>query len=425
MRAHIARRGALAAIALIVLIGTIAWTRMQDQPTPGTILLDVNPQGVAVDTRAGRAFIANTGLNNSGRTVSVLDSRTGQLIQTVTVGRSPSSVAVNEQTGRLFVANSGYQDGSGSHEGSIAVVDTRSGRVVRRTPTAGTPLFVTIDALTGRGIVTVYNTPAPGAVTVYEVDARSGQTLRTTTHYRAVLASDRRTGHTFVATGKDILMGDAHAGRAVRTILRGVDPLSEPGAAVVDEVTSRIFVADYARAQVNVIDTRTGALVGTIAVGAHPLRLSVDPRTARVFVLNQGYVNGADRPTGAGSVSMLDARTGAVLRTVPLDVNATAMTVDERRGRVLASTAGVTSAPENAPIHPGKVFVLDARSGTIQHVLPVGVAPYAIAEDARTGQAFVVNNRGNGGSYNPPSQWYLQWLPAHPPRGTVSVLAVR
>ncbi len=101
MRTHMARRGALTAIALIVLIGTIAWTRMHDQPTPGTILLDVNPQGVAVDTRAGRAFIANTGLNNSGRTVSVLDSRTGRLIQTVTVGRSPSSVAVNEQTACL------------------------------------------------------------------------------------------------------------------------------------------------------------------------------------------------------------------------------------------------------------------------------------------------------------------------------------
>ncbi len=425
MRTHIARREVLGAIALAILIGTMAWTRMQDRPTPGTPLLDVNPQGVAVDTRVGRVFIANAGLNGSGQTVSVVDSRTGQLIQTVTVGRSPSSVAVNEQTGRLFVANSGYQDGSGSHDGSIAVVDTRSGRVLCQTPTAGNPFFVTIDALTGQGIVTVYNTPAPGAATVYELDARSGQTMRKTTQYRAMLASDRRTGHTFVAKGKDILMGGARDGWAARTILRGVDPLSEPGSAVVDEVTSRLFVADYARAQVNVIDTRTGALVGTIAVGAHPLQLSVDPRTARVFILNQGYIDAADQPTGVGSVSMLDARTGAVLRTVPLDVNATALTVDVRRGRVLASTAGVTSMPENAPIHPGKVFVLDARSGTIQRVLPVGVAPYAIAEDARTGQAFVVNSRGNGGSYNPPSQWYLQWLPAHPPKGTVSVLDIR
>jgi len=424
MRTHVARYGATGAVALII-IGTVAWTRVRDQPTSGAIPLDVNPQGVAVDTRAGRAFIANTGLNGGGRTVSVMDSRTGRLVQTVTVGRGPSSVAVNEQTGRLFVANGGYQDGAGSHDGSIAVVDTRSGRVLRRTPTAGNPFFVTIDTLTGRAIVTVYNTLAPGAATVYELDARGGQTVRKTTRYRAVLGSDRKTGHTFVVTGKDILMGDARDGRAARTILRGVDPLSEPSTAVVDEVTGRLFVADYARARVNVIDTRTGALVGTVAVGAHPLRLSVDPRTARVFVLNQGSTDGADRPIGAGSVSMLDARTGTLLRTVPLDVNATAMTLDERRGRVLASTAGVTSTPENAPIQRGKVFVLDARSGTIRRILPVGVAPYTIAEDARTGRAFVVNNRGNGGSYNPPNQWYLQSLPAHPPKGTVSVLDIR
>lgn len=427
MRTRIVRYGAATLVAVGVLAAVVAWRQVQGSPnpvSPGTILLDVNPQGVAVDTRAGRAFIANTGFNNSGRTVSVLDSRTGQLIQTVTVGRGPSSVAVNEQTGRLFVANSGYQDGSGSHDGSIAVVDTRSGRVLRRTPTAGTPLFVTIDALTGRGVVTVYNTSAPGAATVYELDARSGQTLRQTTQYRTVLASDRRTGHIFLARGKDIMMGEAHDGRAARTILRGVDPLSEPGVAMVDEVTNRLFVADYARAQVNVIDTRSGTLVATIPVGAHPLRLAVDTRTARIFVLNQGLISGVDRPVGVGSVSVLDARNGAVLHTIPLDVNAVALALDERRGLVLVSTAGLTSIPENMPIHPGKVYVLDARTGAIRHIRRVGVGPYAIAEDARSGHAFVVNTFGNGGSYNRPSQWYMQWLPPHPPQGSVSVLDV-
>ncbi len=283
------RHHAMWVVAIAAVLGVtgcgLTWMQTRETYAPGTIPLGVAPQGIAVDARAGRVFIANAGIDGSERTVSVLDSRTGRLIQTVSVGQGPQSVAVNERTGRLFVA-------------------------------------------------------------------------------------------------------------------------------------------DYMRGRVSVIDTRSGALLSTAIVGSHPLRLSVDPQTARVFVVNQGSTSPADRPTGAGSVTMLDAHTGAVLRTVTLDIDAVAVALDERRGLVLVTTAGPTTIPENGPSRKGKLFVLDARSGAIQRVLPVGVGPYAIAEDTRAGQAFVVNSLGNGGSYNGPSAWYLQWLPHHPPKGTVSIINV-
>jgi len=208
------RHHAMWVVAIAAVLGVtgcgLTWMQTRETYAPGTIPLGVAPQGIAVDARAGRVFIANAGIDGSERTVSVLDSRTERLIQTVSVGQGPQSVAVNERTGRLFVA-------------------------------------------------------------------------------------------------------------------------------------------DYMRGRVSVIDTRSGALLSTAIVGSHPLRLSVDPQTARVFVVNQGSTSPADRPTGAGSVTMLDAHTGAVLRTVTLDIDAVAVALDERRGLVLGQPPAPRPSPRMVP----------------------------------------------------------------------------
>src|SRR5438128_794857 len=47
-------------------------------------------------------------------------------------------------------------------------------------------------------------------------------------------------------------------------------------------------------------------LVRMVAVGQHPLAVAIAPHTGRAFVAN----------SGSNSVSMLDARSGAVVRTV-------------------------------------------------------------------------------------------------------------
>lgn len=103
----------------------------------------------------------------------------------------------------------------------------------------------------------------------------------------------------------------------------------------------------------------------------------MDERTAHVFVTNEG----------SHSVSILNARTGAVLQTVgvgfPRDV-----AVDERAGRVVVANGA-----------PGTVSLLDATSGAVLHTLDVGGDPDAVAVDARTSRAFVTGTGTNDGLY--------------------------
>ena len=87
---------------------------------------------------------------------------------------------------------------------------------------------------------------------------------------------------------------------------------------------------------------------------------------------------------------MLDAATGTVLRTVPLPspyrgvpANPFAAVVDEQAGRVIVAGANT------------QLYVLDARSGAMLHVLDK-VFPATLAVDAASGHVIVSGGRGSG-----------------------------
>jgi len=95
-------------------------------------------------------------------------------------------------------------------------------------------------------------------------------------------------------------------------------------------------------------------------VGPTPLTVAVDARRARAFVLDGGaYVEG--NPSGEGAVSVLDERTGRVLRTIPVGAAPSAIAEDAPAGLVVVANRGA-----------GTVSVLDARDGAQRGVIQVG-----------------------------------------------------
>ncbi|HWE64305.1 MAG TPA: hypothetical protein VHB98_21545, partial [Chloroflexota bacterium] len=165
-----------------------------------------------------------------------------------------------------------------------------------------------------------------------------------------------------------------------------------------------------------------------IAVGTYPDQLRVNPRTERVFVMNEGE----------GSVSVLDAVTGAVQRTLtPVpgprrarDGSGSDLFVFDSQDDGSPGTGGLTGAGEMRrllvvldgrrgtrlqriaiPPHgwelavdgaSGRLFVpipaensigvFDVASGQLVRTIPDSAAPVAVAVDAQTGRAFVANS---------------------------------
>ena len=181
---------------------------------------------VAVDTRAGRAFV----LYGDGRgdsAVGVLDTRTG--IGQGTVGGADGTLgtlAVDEQAGRIAIATApdSYAAANGTgppRTAVVSVLDTRSGRDLANTtvPTASQAyVFVpgaVADPQRGRFYVVATLYPTATAVlsrSILDVfAASSGRLVRTLTLPTAVgqpnasvgpaMAVDERTGRLFIANG--------------------------------------------------------------------------------------------------------------------------------------------------------------------------------------------------------------------------------
>jgi DNA-binding beta-propeller fold protein YncE len=119
-----------------------------------------------------------------------------------------------------------------------------------------------------------------------------------------------------------------------------------------------------------------------VTVGASPGVPALDPQTGRVFV-------GADH-----RLSVLDAHSGAVLHTARVDDTPSNLVVDERTRHLFVISAG----PKNKlgqSIGAGHVTLLDGRTGAIVLTIRVGRAPGPAAVDTRTERVFVAN-QGDG-----------------------------
>lgn len=305
--------------------------------------------------------------------------------QTVSLGAPPDAVALVPRSGKAFVAS--------ASAGTVSLLDLRRGRVLRTAPAGDprtlAPLALALDPVTLHLFVAIRSdSPAPSVVQM--LDSRSGARLASIPvgHEAAALAVDARRGYVLVANETDgtLSLLNARSGALLRTVAVGLLPL----AVAVDEHTARAFVVGpvvpgdgtppmWARSApaglLSVLDTRTGALVRVTPVGSGPDALVVDGRTARVFVAN----------SGAGTVSVLDVHDGTLLRTIPLGGQPTTLAVDERRARVYVACAAA-----------GTLSLLDARSGTLlatRRVDPFASAAYtlpdALAVDAARDRVYL------------------------------------
>jgi len=438
----------LAVLLLLLLAGVVAARGGGVRPVLATTSVGTAPVAIAVDARAGRAFVVNNGDN----TVSVLDTRTGALLRTVAVGQGPTGVAVDERDGRVVVTDAAMRVDAQAGQlvsfllaigapRDVRLLNATSGTLLRRVSAAVSPLPPMVDARRGQAIIATYANDGLDSERVRVLVTASGRLVHSLTMGGITLAAavDSRDNHLILVRAPvdfDGLLGhasvdvvDTSSGRIVRRSSLG--GLPAPGALTVDETTGRAFLlttdVTLNRGAVVVVDTRSGRLLRSMPLPGAPAAVALDARTGHVFVSTQGPVTRAIgvtsvtlRPVGPGRVVVLDARTGALLRMVAVGVAPGAVAVDGRSGRVFVANAGPVDRLGNAR-ERGTVSVLDARSGVVCRTVTVGLDPDAIAVDERAGRAFVVSV---GGTLRTTDAWgwlprgLRRWAPFLPPPGS-------
>jgi uncharacterized protein (TIGR03118 family) len=302
----------------------------------GTAMLPVPAQARPV------AYVTNA----SSSSVSVIDTATNTVIDTIVVGNRPVAVAFTPNGTRAYVAN--------SDSNSVSVIDTATKTVIA---TVGLESFPQGLAIT------------PDGSRVYVANTFSNS----------------------------VSVIDTGSNTVIATIGVGVDP---DGVAITPN-GSRAYVANAGSNSVSVIDTATNTVTDTVEVGVGDLWLAITPDGSRAYVTNSGsnsvsvidlatntvtatvemFQPGGDAitPDGTrvyvanssanfGSVSVVDTGTNTVIATVEVGPNAqqVAITPDGTR-------AYVTSFASNS------VFVIDTATNTVSATVGVGANPVGVA----------------------------------------------
>jgi hypothetical protein len=195
---------------------------------------------------------------------------------------------------------------------------------------------------------------------------------------------------------------DESTGRVLRTApIAGI-----PAVLVEDPQSGHVFVGPTSEGgafagRLSLLDATTGAVLRSIdLLRAPPMAmpaldvhgLAVDARTGHVFVAWTGTYQG--EPAASG-VSMLDAASGALLKRIAVGVFPTAVVVDEQRGHAFVTHRDIINS-DGDPRGNGSLSVLDTASGRVVDTKPVGWGPTGMALDAPTGLLLVANQSIQG-----------------------------
>jgi len=381
----------------------------------------------------------------SGGIAAAMVSRmdTGPVLRTVTVGKEPIWVTLDQRRGRAFVFN--------TLDGTMSVLDTRTGGLLRTVMLTPGNVWLVVAERAGRVFVSGFE-----ARTITTLDARTGAVLRTvvTTANNLEIAVDERTNHVFAGSMSDVVMLDARSG----AVLRHLDPCAEPfavavsartghvfvkcddgtiamldarngqrlrlvsdqsgqyGYIVVDERTDRVFAGNGNMPRVDVLDARTGAYLRSIAIDPESLP-AVDPRTGRVYIaLGDVPTTAAEASTlmpHQSEIAVLDGYSGVVLRRIPVATNPLSIAVDPQTGRVLVVSAGAVDAASRLPTGDGTLSVLDIGRGRVLRTVQVGISPSDVVVDAPAQRALVVNSDADVYAHGALKAWHPRegWWP--------------
>jgi len=449
-------------VAVLLALGVIglALAIVAGRPGPGPVLTTIavgsfsGAASISVDEGAGRAYVvAYSGGGSSGRAVvRVLDTTRATVVRTTALPGQPfgvTTVAVDARRGRAYTASTGSTSCSSSGGGpqtctttgaAVVVLDARTGQPLH-TLAVDAGRGMAIDGRTGLlyALPTAGGTPpggppisGGGTTRVTVIDPRTGRVVRTIAlpgggqgFGFGTLAIDARGGRLVVVRTFASGFGGSGTPPSAMDVVALADgqllrhvPL--PGARfvpfaslLIDESRERAFF--IASAGVSTLDPRRGTLVRVTPTGGGVGTLVEDARTGHVFtttlgplrVVAMGARNSAARtqvPAGDGSLRMLDARSGALLRSVPIGPFTTGVAVDERRGRVYVLSVGFADA-RGGLTRPGTLNVVDERSGQIVRTLVVGAVPATLALDRRHDRLLVGCYGAVGGTADDPWGW--------------------
>jgi uncharacterized protein (TIGR03118 family) len=284
--------------------------------------------------------------NSSSSSVSVIDTATNTVIDTIGVGGRPVAVAITPNGARVYVAN--------SNSNSVSVIDTATNTVIT---TVGLESFPQGVAITPNGSHAYVTNTNSNSVSV--IDTATNTVIATIGvgmgPVGVAITPDGSRAYVTNSVSNSVSVIDTATNTVIATVAVGLVPY---GVAITPD-GSRAYVPNNIGGSVSVIDTATNTVIATVGT-VQPNGVAITPDGSRAYVANDAHT--------AGSVSVIDTATNTVLTTVAVGITAEGLAITPDGTHAYVACFGSNS-----------VFVIDTATNTVSATVGVGSNPVGVA----------------------------------------------
>ena len=307
-------------------------------------------------------YVTNQGRFGEGNTVSVIDSSTNTVTDTIPVGAGPDSIAITPNGEFAYVANTSGFD--------ISVIDLRTNTVVATIPLL-TKQARTIDIDPDGKYAYATHTTAPelNNISVIEIATNTVVATIEPVLFASQLAISPKGKFAYVTSLWSEVPPNCCGfvsviGLLTNTVVATIPlPGSPFGIAVVrTRNRDRAYVTNINLNTVSVIDMATNTVADDVLVGDRPIEVTITPDGAFAYVSNSALFGGSP------SVSIISTATNQVVATVPtgLDPQCIAFLPNGRFAYVANQLSDTVS-------------VIDTATKTVVATIPVAAGPVGVA----------------------------------------------
>ena len=273
-----------------------------------------------------------------GARVDVVDTKTGKVVGAITDLQRTHGIVLDELGKYGYVSDSGLN--------AVVVFDRSSFKTVK-TIAAGTgpdgmvfdPATKTVWAFNGRSKnVTVIDTATNEVVATIEVPGKP----------EFPVADGKGSVYDNIESENEIVRLDANTKKLTATWK--LIECDSPSGLAIDREHMRLFAVCDGK-KMAVVDARTGKQLASQEIGEGPDAANFSPKYGLAFSSN-----------GAGTLSVIDAKTYKTVEELPTERGARTMTYDEATDRVYLVTAkfGPVPEPTEAVPHPRPTALPDS-----------------------------------------------------------------
>lgn len=298
--------------------------------------------GIASDLSHAKTqyvYVVNSGANS----VSVIDTRTNMVINTIAVGTTPFAIAINAAGTLAYVTNTGSN--------TVSVISTSTNTVTATIPVSSRPMDIALNptgstayvSCSSANVVAVINTGTRKVTATVAVQHPAGLAVRGNGAYLYVASS---------TTGK-VLAISTLTNVVAASITVGTTPV---GVALSPD-GSTVYVTNSGSHTVTVIQTSNNAVSNTINVSPGPDRDAVSPDGHWLYLSNY---NG-----GTGNiVTVIDNSTQTITGTIVVGTGPRGLAFGEEGDRGGVANEG-----------SGTITIFDTASHMMTGTITVGSAP--------------------------------------------------